>query len=1014
MPAGSFYYEIHSRILMEKLTLKRNPTDYQSYIETFRESLVDANPHQIESVVFALEKLESGGCILADETGLGKTIEAGLVISQYRAMRKFKILILVPTSLAGQWNNELRKLFQIPSLIISTKDRAGKRPEEFMDLLGNSSVCILGREFASRLEKEKILSKINWDLIIIDEAHEIFASIYKRFSPRTGEYLHDSRESATAGYLFGLLKRTPLLILTATPIQNNLFELWGLSSFILPEYNKSYLGQFNHFRELFIQNNEILIDKIPELKERTGNFMIRNLRNQAQVFMDYKFTMRECHTLNFHMSDEEKSIYNSISNYFDRDDIFAYSPNGIIDLKNEKRAGLRTLLKLSYRRTLGSSFKALASSLNSIIERLENMKSGVFPIAGTFVETDDPGNDEEDRISTGINVGGPDNLNFDDETAGQSFSDKPDISGIEEEINLVRSFIDLAGEISVTGKDELILNTLKDLFNNKNKFYQKAVIFTTYRATQQHIRDIFENDGEFINSTVLFSGGGGKTEREKADIEEAVRIWKEEAGNSIPEDERPSGEALERTALVYLFKIRKKLFISTEAGAKGLNLQFCNIIINYDLPWNPQRIEQRIGRCHRYGQERDVLVVNCINADNETEKRIHEILSGKFDLFRNVLGAGDDILGTLSKAINFEARVNDILNTFKTEKDRLDQLQRFEEEISDEIKKLRNEKLIKARGLLNDLDPNVKNRLKNIREKLPKAFSQYDKDMLELLKNYAASSSKIFEETGKTEDRIFFRFDNENYYLGKIDEFNITDCRHISLKSGIVSGVMNKIKGKTDGICGNIEFDYSNSPEKSGILKPYLNCRGKWDFFRVNFCGLEEEEVLYDIIVIERENGLYRLTAEESAALKRIEFNLRAEFSNPVSSGIIEFLEDTAKKDEIRIQECQQPRLDKKLHNLEIELKDREDYIRNQLNEAQVKISELDKKIRTTTSREDGQKLIKEREILQKRIAKHEEDILDFKRDFRKIYDEEENNLISKRFIDKKAEKIFSLDFIIR
>ncbi len=144
---------------MESLLLKRNPLDYKAYAETFRESLIDANPHQVEATMFALEKLENGGCILADEVGLGKTIEAGLVISQYRAQRRFNTLIIVPTSLAGQWNSELRRLFQLSSRIVTSKDKKGLKKEELWKIFEKEGVYILGREFASRLEKQKVLSK---------------------------------------------------------------------------------------------------------------------------------------------------------------------------------------------------------------------------------------------------------------------------------------------------------------------------------------------------------------------------------------------------------------------------------------------------------------------------------------------------------------------------------------------------------------------------------------------------------------------------------------------------------------------------------------------------------------------------------------------------------------------------------------------------------------------------------------------------------------------------------------
>ena len=202
---------ISSRILVEKLLLKRNPLDYKAYIETFRESLIDANPHQIEAVGYAVEMLENGGCILADEVGLGKTIEAGLVISQFRARRRFNILVIVPTSLAGQWNNELRTLFQVPSRMIDSNVVRKHKKSDTGELFSEPGVYIMGRELASRLAKTRTLSRIEWDLIVVDEAHEVFANIYKRFNPKDGNYNEDSKQNLTAAHLYRLFKRTPLL-----------------------------------------------------------------------------------------------------------------------------------------------------------------------------------------------------------------------------------------------------------------------------------------------------------------------------------------------------------------------------------------------------------------------------------------------------------------------------------------------------------------------------------------------------------------------------------------------------------------------------------------------------------------------------------------------------------------------------------------------------------------------------------------------------------------------------------
>ena len=1013
MTTAKFHEELKARRLLERLMLKRNPLDYRAYVETFRESLIDANPHQVEAIIFALEKLENGGCILADEVGLGKTLEAGLVISQFHARRCFNILIVVPTSLAGQWNSELRKLFHISSRIVTSADKRKLKKDEPEQLFEKDGVYILGREFASRLERTRVLSKKLWDLIVVDEAHEMFANIYRRFTARTGQYNEKSRASTMAANLFRLFKRTPLLLLTATPIQNNILELWGLSSYILPQVNKSHLGQFNHFKELFIQNSEIIEEKIPELKERISNFLVRNLRVYAQEFMTYKFTDRNCETLNFNMDAKEKALYDRISAYLERDDIYAYSTTGMIDLKDDRTAGIRNLLKMSYRRALGSSFTALVRSLQGILERLNRMKDGQWVKIITASATDDWENDEEDR--------GYFNVPDEEERRIPYHPEPEDIEAIEAEITEVEDFIQKAHEIKHTGKDKLLIKWLKEIFAAGERFNRKAVIFTTYTATQEHLLKILEENG-FKDQVVLFSGGGSRTPKAKEDIRRAVETWKAEIGPTISPAEQPSGGILERTALVYYFKTRKQIFISTEAGAKGLNLQFCNVIINYDLPWNPQRIEQRIGRCHRYGQERDVLVINCINADNETEQRIYNILTNKFQLFKSLLGTGDDVLGTLSKAYNFEFRVNEILNRCKTREERVIWLRQLEEEIDEKTRQIRDEKLQKVRTLLDELDPQVRMKLKNIKEKLPESFSRYDTDMLALLRCYALGRDISFRELKQEGERVYLEMNNHRYYIGKRDEENIREFQHIDLKHPVVERIKQEITANNTAAETSVTIDYTCSDAAGEILKPYIGRTGRWDFYRVRFKGFEEEERLYDIVSIDdndnnQNNGGPRfLLPAEVTALEELRVNPGGDdiAARATDADMKNSLEEKIKQDQLQLQELQQPRIDKKIHNLEIELKDMEEYLRKEEQEILEDLAQLDKKINNTIEREAGKKLLDQKRKKKKDLTRCRKDLLEFQNSFQEMFDEEELKLMEKRFIETSTERVFSLRFQIQ
>ncbi len=1002
---------ILSRILIENLKLKRNPNDYQSYIETFRESLIDANPHQIETVITALEKLESGGCILADEVGLGKTIEAGLVITQYRAKRKWNILIIVPTSLSVQWQNQLKDLFQLSAIVLTSKSiqQVKKKTDSknFKQLSGKifdkDGIYIIGREIASRLEKNKILSQKDWDLIIVDEAHEMFANIYRRFNNQTGSYNIDSKESQRAANLRYLLLKLPVLLLTATPIQNNILELWGLASYISKKNN---LGEYHHFKKLFLNSETgIVKEKQEELKNRVKNFLVRNLRKDAEVFMDYKFTDRICETLNFNMNEKEKELYDSISNYFERDDIHAYDFGGGISLKDGKFAGIRNLLKLHYRRLLGSSFAALKQGLKTVLRRLESIKKGELKKLNN-IEDYVPEIDTEEDIEEDI-----DSV---EEGANQEKIKQDKQESIDEEIKEIKEYIKKAEEIKESSKEKILIKFLKEsILNKSDKFFQKVVIFTQSLASQKYLKEIFENNG-FENEIVLFSGTN------KGDkVEEAFQIWNEEIGSTYSESERPVGDAALRQALIYYFKTRKKIFISTEAGAKGLNLQFCNVIINYDLPWNPQRIEQRIGRCHRYGQQKDVLVINCINADNATENRIYEILNDKFKLFKGVMDTSNEILGTLCKALNFEVRVNTILNKFKTPEERKIMLEKFEQEINEETKKLIDKKLQNTRTLINNLDENVKSKLKQIAEDMPKYFSKYDNDLLSLIKHYL-KSGKIEMKEEKKDNHILLKIFLNNkkpkkFYLGKIDD-TLKNIQHLNLKNDFVNDIIKDINERTSNLKQDVYFNYSSSAKKSEILQEYVNCRGKWCFYKMNYKGLEEEEKLCDIISVMKNDKICFLNSDEINALLKISFCTDKK-TGPINidENLIEDnLQNIISEESLKIQNMQQPRLDQKLHKLKIELEDTKSYLALKEKTLEQEINELEKKIRLTFNANEGKKLIKEKSRKQDLLNNIREKLLKFQQEFSKLYTEEENKLLEKRFLDTDKNLIFQLDFMIK
>ena len=311
----------------------------------------DPNPHQIDAVIFALRRLREGGCILADEVGLGKTIEAGLVIAQSRAEGAQRILLIVPKSLIGQWQNELLNLFGI---------QARENEASFFA----PGVYLVGREFAGSERGATPLGAVPpFDLAVIDEAHEIFAGLHKRYG-RDGIYDETSDEALMAHRVRGFLRSTPVLLLTATPMQNSLAELWGLVQYVEP--TGTLLGDIATFRKVFCAEDDrtLVPGQEHELKRRLAMVQRRTLRRQAQEFLDRPFTQRRCRLYEYAMSDDERSLYDDVTEYLLEPSLYAFAGRQ------------RRLLLIGFHRRMASSIPALAASLENVAARLRRLASG--------------------------------------------------------------------------------------------------------------------------------------------------------------------------------------------------------------------------------------------------------------------------------------------------------------------------------------------------------------------------------------------------------------------------------------------------------------------------------------------------------------------------------------------------------------------------------------------------------------------------------------------------------------
>ncbi len=694
-------HPIQRLYLAEQLVRLRRADEQQRYAAAQRQGRIDPNPHQIDAVIFALKRFPEGGCILADEVGLGKTIEAGLVVAQLRSEgAALRVLLVVPKPLLGQWQDELYRLFGIQAVEGNFEPGGFSGPEVFL----------VGREVAGSERGSEFLREADpFDLCIIDEAHEVFANIYRRFD-KEGDYRSDSPEARIADRVRSFLRNTPVLLLTATPIQNNLTELWGLIQYVEP--TGTLLGNLRTFRDVFCDGDDrtLVRGQDDELRRRIETVVQRTLRRQAQDFLDRPFVARHAQIFEYSMTAREKLLYDQVTAYLLEPQLFAF------------RGNQRRLLLIGFHRLMGSSIAALTASLRKVAARLERMLAGHTPDQGDTLLDDLE--DDEIRIE-------PD--------AGEKAA--IDLKLVEKELERVRSFISLAETLRRDSKADKLLDVMR-VIAERPADRQRAVIFTESLVTQSYLQDLLLDRGGLLPEDITLFRGTNDSPR----AAQALKRWQEEIGDSLPAHQRPSRSVAMRLALVHEFKTRSRIFISTEAGAKGLNLQFCDTIVNYDLPWNPQRIEQRIGRCHRYGQERDVTVINFLAEDNEAQKLTFEILSRKLDLFGKVLDASDVVLHepstdtpeTLAGAVgsDFEGRLRRIYERARTVGEIEAELRRLREEMEEERKRF-EETWARTAGLIETrFDQRVKQTFRRLQVELPPGLARLDEEMDRLITGY--------------------------------------------------------------------------------------------------------------------------------------------------------------------------------------------------------------------------------------------------------------------------------------
>lgn len=678
-----------------------NNSDISNISGSLETSRIDLNPHQIEAALFALQSPISQGVILADEVGLGKTIEAGIVISEYFSRELTSILVVAPASLCQQWQSEMQEKFDIPAQVIDTK-LYKEALENDTDLLNFKGVTICSYNCAVQLQST--MKHTAWDLVVIDEAHKL-RNLYKG-KTKIAEGINQAFEGKKK------------LLLTATPIQNSLMDIFSLVSII----DRTILGDEYAFMENYMYSES----HHPDLKERLKCVLHRTLRKDVLEYI--KYTNREAMTVAFNPTAEEEALYEAVSAYIQDISSVAITTR------------FRTLIVLMIRKLMSSSTAAVKGTLEGLMDRLvaiEHSQADVDDL-NQFIQDSDLVQEYADSL--------------DEFRSDTKLTRKDIMPELEAEKKYLKKLINQASKIKVDGKTEKLIGAIQQGFDKiqAKGGLRKAIIFTESNRTLNYLYDYLSEHG-FAGKIVTFNGQNNSPLCNQI-YSDFVENHSSDLTGSRPNDMKK--------ALVTAFKENVEIMIATEAAAEGLNLQFCSLLVNYDLPWNPQRVEQRIGRVHRYGQKCDVVIINFINKKNVADTRLYEILQKKFKLFDGVFGASDEILGTLSDGIDFERAVASIFDLCRT----TEEINRAFDALQESLGAVREEKLEQAKQLvLENLNPTtqeklqiMKNRVEDYLERRKQIF--WDLTVIMLKKNHPElfinEKDHLF---GQFEDQVFNR-----------------------------------------------------------------------------------------------------------------------------------------------------------------------------------------------------------------------------------------------------------------
>lgn len=952
-----------AKYLANVLTRRLPANDTAKLTATLQDARVDLTPHQIEAALFAFKSPLSKGAILADEVGLGKTIEAGIILSQHWAEHHRNLLVICPANLRMQWCEELQNKFFLPTVLLESKSFNAFVDKGNFNPFSQDKIVICSYQFAK--VKAAYLKSTDWDLVVIDEAHRL-RNVYKPTN-KISNVIKDALESRKK------------ILMTATPLQNSILEMYGLVSII-----DSYVfGDLKSFKEQF---NKTLDDSAYSvLRNRLKPVCKRTLRRQVLEYIRY--TKRIAILEEFFPTKDEQALYELVTEYLLRPVLYA--------LPNSQRQ----LMTLILRKLLASSTYAIYGTFCSLIERLQQKLDHQEQLVNSNDLLSDFESSEEDQDEW---------LSDEDYDEDEIDDDTPlhpnDIEGIKKEIAELSAFRDLALKIKKNSKAEHLFQALKKGFQQLDQLgaNQKALIFTESRRTQEFLYSLLEERG-YRGKVVLFNGTN--SDKQSTQI---YNDWKNRYADSDKLTGSPTADR--RQAIVDYFRESATIMIATEAAAEGINLQFCSLIVNYDMPWNPQRIEQRIGRCHRYGQQFDVVVINFLNKANEADVRVYELLDKKFQLFNGIFGTSDEVLGSIGNGVDFEKRIAEIYNSCRTKEEIHDAFDELQAELQSTI----SDKMLNARStLLENFDTEVAEKLRVDLASSLSSLDIFEQQLWTLLK-YSLNGNATFDDENRTLTLSASDSFAGSYYLansikGKRHTDNKDDSRMLRIGHPMVQNILDECKSFVTP-CHEVIFNYSRSPEKVSFIEQNLLGKSGWMHVeKLSIDSFEQEDHLLVSCFTESNESvptdiaqrLLCLYANEDNAVVRVPADVIHEYTESISNQRLAIIEESGMRNQNFFDE-EMNKLDTWAEDMKLSL-DRE-------------IRDLDAEIKLRKGEAKKSNKLAEKVAIQRVIKELENKRKEKRQNLYEAQDEVDNRkekLISKveKMLDQKVEQTVLFNF---